>query len=528
MDEQQQADILYNLVRTQLGDETSLSEVESQVQVVAGAAGIPDEIVALVIDRFRAELAPVEEEPIEQPPRLLVDWGELPRVGFQARPAFSLICDHEPNEPKIRVVVDRELDHDPHDPQRRLKWEDDGLWTFHVPFRLTHQGLPCLPGHYVIDVAVSFRASGGKPPRFFHTHIRLNIPDQAGEGERVLEIDGDGQSVVNLHGHNLSSFSKVVLKGGDSGIINLQSSGQEVTDPAVEEPAAPTATFEYQLKVNHQLQRRLPVVRIVDRLPRSDALTLRLESGKLVHLFARKRITFGRSKDNDVALRFLPRSDEHDQLSRNLSRTHMVIDCVDEGLLVKDQSSKGIEVNYEPVDDEQLLSEKDVGYGLQVDLAGGILTGEPFSMEAALFGSRGVNDLMREEQIEWDEVCYQLLGERPGRLWQFAVSNRIDAVRFRRANNAEESEEYIALYREVLIGSSQSDDGLTLCQPKHGGKVGRVFYAGRTFWLHINRGTSFQVNEHLQDQPSMSPIGPGDRFSIGGEQIEVLPYEQSL
>ena len=31
--------------------------------------------------------------------------------------------------------------------------------------------------------------------------------------------------------------------------------------------------------------------------------------------------------------------------------------------------------------------------------------------------------------MEWDEICYQLLGERPGRLWQLAGRNGIDAVR---------------------------------------------------------------------------------------------------
>jgi hypothetical protein len=380
----------------------------------------------------------------------------------------------------------------------------------------------------VINVAVSFRSTSASPPRFYHTHIRLNIPDQTTEEERVLEIDGDGQSVVNLHGHNLASFSKVVLKGGDQGIINLQSSGLETPDSEEGATAAPNATFEYQLKVNHQLERRLPVVPpVVTRLPRNDSITLKLESGKLIHLFAKKQLTFGRSRDNDVAIRFLPRSDEHDQLSRNISRTHMVIDCANEGVLLKDQSSKGIQVNYDPIPNERLLTDRDVGFGLETELAG-VLQDDGFSLEMTLFGRRGSDDLGREGEIEWDEICYELLDKHPGPLWQFARQNGIDAVRLRRANNAEDLEEYIALYREVQIGSSGSDDGITLCQASHGSNVARIFYAGRTFWVHTNPGTSLQLDDDRQTQASLIPIGPGTNFSIAQEQIEVLPYKQAL
>ena len=526
METNQPAEILYKLVQSQLGDNASVEDAEKLVHESAAAAGIAESIVEEVLSRFRSELSTKDDSP-EPSPRLLVDWGELPRVGFQSRPAFSLICSGEQGEPRIRVTVDRELDHDPHDPQRRLQREADGLWTFHVPFRLTHQSGPCLPGQYVINVAVSFRSTSASPPRFYHTHIRLNIPDQTTEEERVLEIDGDGQSVVNLHGHNLASFSKVVLKGGDQGIINLQRSGLETSDSEEGATAAPYATFEYQLKVNHQKQSRLPVVQTVPRLPRNEKLTLRLESGKLIHLFAKNRLAFGRSRDNDVAIRFLPRSEEHDQLSRNISRTHMVIECLDAGVLIKDESSKGIEVNYAPVTGEQLLTDQDAGIGQEVAL-GGTLGDEYFSLDLALFGRHGSDDLLREDQMEWDEICYQLLGERPGRLWQLAGRNGIDAVRLRRGNNAEDLEEYIALYREVQIGSSRSEDGITLCRPDHGTNVGRIFYAGHTFWVHTNPGTPFQLDDDLQNQARLIPIGPGSSFSIAQEQIEVLQYEQSL
>lgn len=73
----------------------------------------------------------------------------------------------------------------------------------------------------------------------------------------MLEIDGDGQSMVNLQGYNLKQFSKVILKGGADSVINLQNElggGADATTPA---PDKPVTTFEYQLKVDSEKQLRL-------------------------------------------------------------------------------------------------------------------------------------------------------------------------------------------------------------------------------------------------------------------------------
>ena len=72
MDHQGPAGILYNLVKAQLSSSESFAAVETQVHLVAAAAGISDDIVQSVIQRFREELKP--EQPLVLPPRLLVDW----------------------------------------------------------------------------------------------------------------------------------------------------------------------------------------------------------------------------------------------------------------------------------------------------------------------------------------------------------------------------------------------------------------------------------------------------------------------
>ncbi|MCP4813384.1 MAG: hypothetical protein GY888_12805, partial [Planctomycetaceae bacterium] len=116
MDQQGPAAMLFNLVKTQLDGNEDLQQIENQVTVVADTCNIPQEVVAEVIAEFRAKFAPAVSTVVA--PRLLVDWGDLPRVGYQARPEFSLLCPAYSARPEIQIKVDRDLDHDPHDPLR--------------------------------------------------------------------------------------------------------------------------------------------------------------------------------------------------------------------------------------------------------------------------------------------------------------------------------------------------------------------------------------------------------------------------
>ncbi len=299
-------------------------------------------------------------------PRLLVDWGELPQLGRVARPLFSLLGPSAAGRPSVQVTVDRGLDHDATDPLRQVRTEESGLWTFYVPFSLTSNGLPALPGLYVIDVAVTFPHALAGQPRFLQTRIRLNIPD-ASSGQRELVIDGDGQSVVNLAGHDLRSFSRVVLKGDDSAIINLQNFSQQQEEAKATE--APVV-FEYELKVNHDIHERLPEIVEVSQPSKTDALSL-ICGDRRIHVIAKKRATLGRQRrpENDICLRFLPRSAEHDEGSRAISRTHIALDLTDDGLVLVDEgSAKGVDVDCDPVKGEKTFTYLDAHGSRHIDL----------------------------------------------------------------------------------------------------------------------------------------------------------------
>ena len=82
-----QEQMLYQMVKSQLGDSCTFEEAEKNISAVKGILNLSEELAQRVIDKFRADLAP---PPIANvTPRLLVDWGELPRVGHQVRPEFT-------------------------------------------------------------------------------------------------------------------------------------------------------------------------------------------------------------------------------------------------------------------------------------------------------------------------------------------------------------------------------------------------------------------------------------------------------
>ena len=460
---------------------------------------------------------------VRHKPRLLVDWGELPQVGRTARPLFSLIATGMSGRPTVKVEIDRSLDNDPSDPLRQVRTEESGLWSFYVPFSLTTNGLDARPGLYVIDVAVTFPHVAAGQPRFLQARIRLSIPD-ASSGQRELVIDGDGQSVVNLAGHDLRSFSRVVLKGNDKGIINLQNFSQ-TQDPAAG-PAKPVV-FEYELKVNRDIQGRLPKLVELAHPSKTDAVTLVCGSRR-IHVFAKKRATFGRQRrtENDVCLRFLPRSIEHDEGSRAISRTHMALDLTDDGLVLADEkSAKGVDVDCDPVKGERLFTHLDVHGGLHLDLPSPLSAELSLEMELTIFG-RDPTDPDFRSDLEWDDVCFETTGEQPSRLWQVAKGCGIEAARIRRLNNLPD-EEYVFLYRHATIGRAAKDNVIVVPHlPASLTGDLRLLYAGRMFWLHSGGRATIVVDGERVTGACLIPLRLGQLLEIDFVPVHVVQVAQ--
>ena len=517
MDQQGPAARLFNLVKGQLEGNEDLQQIENQITVVAHACNIPQEVVTEVIAEFRAQFAPAVSTVAA--PRLLVDWGELPQVGYQVRPEFSLLCPAYSARPEIQIKVDRDLDHDANDPLRRPLIDEPGLWTFHVPFRMTTEGVNCRPGHYLLDVEITFREAPADAPRFYRCRIRLNVPDLNDGQGGVLEIDGDGQSMVNLQGYNLKQFSKVVLKGGEDSVINLQNAiggdDGEVDAPPVDDQLV--TTFEYQLKVNTEKQSRLPTVTpTTDRRAYLDAAGLVFEDGRRTLIYARPRLTFGRSRDNDVVLRFLPRSAENDTNSRNLSRTHCVAEVVPEGIEIRDESRTGIELNYSVVREREVVTTHHTGEvtPIQLGVTGTVPT--PLTLEMMTFGPDRYAE--RDELEFWHELYSEMVGARSlSRLARESLSLQLDAVRYDRVENLKDEESYVLLLREALIGGSPNQAAIVLND--HSIPVqARLLHLDRTFWIEPLSETNLPlINGNPVPVRSLTPLSPGMKIQFGEE-----------
>ena len=202
-------DVLLSLVTSHFSGNETQDEIIACIRAVGESEGISDDVVASVTEKYLSQQRAGQSGEVEaesptapQSPRLLVNWGELPRIGHQVRPEFSLLCPVSLGAPDIAVSVDSDLDHNPEEPTRQPKMEDDGLWTFCIPFRMTTDAMDCRPGQYIIDVSVVFSRVPSSQPQCYRCRIRLNAPGGDERHGSVLEIEGDGQSVVNLQGYD--------------------------------------------------------------------------------------------------------------------------------------------------------------------------------------------------------------------------------------------------------------------------------------------------------------------------------------
>lgn len=509
-----QEELLYQMVKNQLGTPTTLPEIERQIWAVSGMLNLPVEVSDRVIARFGSELAPPPL--LDYMPRLLVDWGELPIVGRQVSPEFSLLCPHYHSRPDVHIRVHQDLDHNPNDPQRRLQSDAEGLWIFHVPFRMTTQGMDCRPGQYLIEVEVTFREVPQGLPRFFRCTIRLKVPGSNDGVGGVLEIDGDGQSMINLHGHNLKQFARVVLRGGSDSVINLQGAYGNNTEAAKQETEKPATTFEYKLKVNNEKQSRLPTVTNLGK-PRVylDAAGFFFEDGRRTLVLTRPKITFGRSRDNDVVLRFLPRSSQNDEYSQNISRTHFLAELTPEGIELRDESRSGMELNYSVVSKRHVVAGVYAGDHIPVELGVTGTVPKKFKLEMIMFAP---DHRKSQEELEfWDDLYCESVGGRLSRTARQALEVGIDAVRYDRRENLCGEECYVHLLREAIIGGSPAQSAILLKESGPQAQA-RLLHIDRSFWLEVLPGSKLiQIDGVAIADRSLVSLVPGMQLQFGSE-----------
>jgi pSer/pThr/pTyr-binding forkhead associated (FHA) protein len=288
------------------------------------------------------------------------------------------------------------------------------------------------------------------------------------------------------------------------------------------------AAREDELKVDRSLESRsLHTSKQFTNRPHLERAMLVTEDDRRIILLAKRIATFGRNTVNDVMVRYLPRSESNDGLSRDISRNHMVLEISEQGLLIHDKSSKGIAVNLDVVEGTHTLTADDVDDELDLCFGEDPLS-DRFEFEMQLFGGeRDPQDQLDLSRL--DDLFAEESGRRFDLAGRLAGTCQINAVRLRRTSNLKE-EEYVLVYRHAFIGSSPTESAVVLSgdtlKPRHA----RIIYLGNTFWLQ-NRAKDGAVQ--VDDQPialrEMVPLEPGMKIQFGettvrfenAEQIEV-------
>jgi hypothetical protein len=323
---------------------------------------------------------------------------------------------------------------------------------------------------------------------------------------------------VNLQGYDLRQFSRVVLKGGQDGVINLANAFGTTPESPPPLPDKPTTTFEYKLKVDQQKQSRLPSLFPTGK-PRAylDSAVFIFDDGRRSIVLTRPKITFGRSRDNDVVIRFLPRNEENDRHSGNISRTHMVAELTPDGIEIQDESRSGIEVNYSVVRDRYVISSAFVGEGVHVDLGVTGTVPKKFELEMLLFGPDRHEQC--DEMAYWDELVCEIAGGKLARVARLALDTGIDAVRYDRLTSLSGEESYVHLLREVLIGGSHGKCGILL-RDSRPQPVARLLHIDRSFWLEpLPGGTAVTIDGTALPPRALTPLAPGMEMFFGEERV---------
>jgi hypothetical protein len=451
-------------------------------------------------------------------PSLIASWGLAPEIGERCSPEFLLVCgeDYSDAELDVKFTLDDHLDFMASDTEPVPIRNSEGHWMFRFPFYLRTGGTDCVAGIYNMKLELEF-ADLADPllPQRLYCDIRLTIP-KADAAERVLEIDSDDKSIVNLQGLNLNRFSKVKLKGSGSGLINILQGQTGETDDEVDDAADDGITQAYTLQVASTVEgnQLWQSTEITERVHIQKAC-LRLPDGGNVILLSQHRIGLGRSRERDIVVRFLPRSDDNDAKSRNLSRLHCVATILEEGIEFQDKSSSGIEINFEPVKESFTL--KPEAFHAETELAlGPLLSSKQLKLQLVPFVSEQHSAVYRKERRRLTSFA-NASHLRWGKIWSVGNTLRLDAIRIERENNLKE-EQYVVICQQAMIGSSDSKCAIVVQGlPKI---AARLLYINRSFWLNRLAGAwEVSVDGHSLASDEMVPLSPEHEIDIDGVKL---------
>lgn len=543
---------IVDIIRRQLDGTESPAAIERIVVEFGRANGIDDSSLQAVLEALSpaTATATATEADTEQTspshtgetrassiPHLIVDWGNELRIGWHVVPEFHIVCPADYRDtPEVDVQIDSHLDQQTRGPIR-LTMEEPGYWTFPMRFSLTQGQEDCRPGQYLVDVSLRFRKVPAGQQRFFRTRIRLNVPPQTDSSEaKTLEIEGDGYSIINLHGRNLrrtlKSFHRVIVRGGDRGVINFQDalgSGELDEQETELQPPAESVRHEYELKVDYEREANCArLTQSAHSFHPADRITLEGPGEQRIHLLSTASLTLGRDRSNDIVTRFFPRNERNDQRSANLSRQHARLTLKPGGLLVEDlNSTLGTALNGVEIPAEQPAVIESPGHAHQLTLGTHESVDQPFHLDLQAFES----EQHAEYPIQLDldlETCEALNTPQP-QLWSLSRQSGIAALRLTPSHEQAATETFVVLFHEATSGSS-SLDVISTALSASAQRTARILHIGGGFWiqqLSAARNSVLSVNGQPAVQPmELVPLSPGMSLQIADREFRVSEWQQ--
>lgn len=467
------------------------------------------------------------------PPRLHVDLGTDVAIGHALEIEFHLICPGYQKGPKVLAQLSGTLDRTHWKEQPRLVQEEPGYWKFYETCALNdprdpHK--PCAPGSYRVELEVSFPdAPPGSLGREMRASLRFSVPDPEKSASNTLEIDGDGLSIIDLAGLDMTRFGKVVISGGDKSIISLDAAAEK----APKRKTADSRYFQLPLKRHYEREAgRLFASAAVSRSSTPQTgLTVRFEGGGRYLVYAKERLQFGRQRNsqNDVVLRFVPGTSrglnlehqENETKGESISREHFAAMLTREGLAVEDLGSRaGTQVGTFALSPgvPHLLRSKDGGSPREIHVA------ETFRLHAMVFLTHGeLPELGREH------VAAVGGGALPF-LWQLARHSGADSACLRRISNLPQ-EHYVMLFRQVFIGNGRADCAILTPVDTGIDQIARIVHLADHFWLERlvdPIDCPIEVDGHEPQPGELVPLIPGQRWRLAKSNCLIEPLQQEL
>jgi len=212
---------------------------------------------------------------------------------------------------------------------------------------------------------------------------------------------------------------------------------------------------------------------IVEQLPRMAAPMVQAmfvhghaESAPRTMLLALPTIRMGRNRQHsDLVLRVLPRSEKHDELSRQItgSRPHCTIALTDAGLVLTDHET----TNGTVLDGEAVTGETAV----PLDRASTLEVGKAISLELTPF----------TDHTQTPELTDVGLGAVDN-LWVAAERAGLRSLLIRRLSNLQAQEQYLIVYRWAQVGNDEHCE-IRISSDAAEPTRGRVIRRGGQWWL---------------------------------------------